>query len=171
MLNRKSKVKSQKSKWSFTLIEILVVIAIISGLTALVLPNFMGARERARDTQRKSDLRQIQKALELYKLDQTSPAYIPTASYPSAGSCFSSAAGCTGNIYLKKFPGDPQSTPSTNYYYLRNASDVLKYTLCTCLENKADPDADASGTNCDGLPNNTTTYLCSSGKRFVLTEP
>lgn len=162
-------VKNKSKLLAFTLIELLVVIAIMSGLTALVLPNFMGARERARDTQRKSDLRQIQKALELYKLDQTSPSYIATASFPASSSCFSSAASCTGNVYIKKFPGDPQGTPSSNYYYLRDASDSLKYTLCACLENKADPEASAG--NCDGLPNNTTAYLCSSGKKYVITEP
>ncbi|PIU36636.1 prepilin-type cleavage/methylation domain-containing protein, partial [Candidatus Roizmanbacteria bacterium CG07_land_8_20_14_0_80_34_15] len=58
-------------KHGFTLIELLVVIAIIGSLSALFLPNFMAARERARDTQRKSDLRQIQKALEMHKQDQS----------------------------------------------------------------------------------------------------
>jgi general secretion pathway protein G len=59
-------------KKGFTLIELLVVIAIIGMLSALLVPNFMGARERARDAQRKSDLKQIQKALEMYRQDQTS---------------------------------------------------------------------------------------------------
>jgi general secretion pathway protein G len=60
-------------KKGFTLIELLVVIAIIGMLSALLVPNFMGARERARDAQRKSDLKQIQKALEMYRQDQNPP--------------------------------------------------------------------------------------------------
>ena len=59
----------------FTLIELLVVVAIIGALSSIMLPNFMAARERARDSQRKSDLKQLQKSLELYKLDQALPAY------------------------------------------------------------------------------------------------
>jgi type II secretion system protein G len=50
----------------FTLIELLVVIAIIGLLTTLAVVSFGNARERARDTKRKSDLRQITKALEMY---------------------------------------------------------------------------------------------------------
>ena len=65
-------------KKAFTLIELLVVIAIIGSLSALFLPNFMAVRERARDSQRKSDLKQIQKAFELYKQDQTPTAFPET---------------------------------------------------------------------------------------------
>ncbi|MBP6891738.1 type II secretion system protein, partial [Candidatus Shapirobacteria bacterium] len=37
-------------KRAFTLVELLVVIAIIGILTAIIVPNFMGARERADDS-------------------------------------------------------------------------------------------------------------------------
>jgi general secretion pathway protein G len=148
----------------FTLIELLVVIAIIGSLSALLLPNYMGARERARDSQRKSDLKQIQKALEMYKQDQTTAQYPTDDSFlSSVGSCWSSGVGCTGNIYMRKVPGDPNRSPS-KYFYTRDGSDSLKYTLCACLENKADSDA-ASG-NCDD-----TNYQCSSEKKYVLNEP
>ena len=50
----------------FTLIELLVVISVIGVLTSLVIMNVMGVRERVRDSQRKSDLNQISKALEMY---------------------------------------------------------------------------------------------------------
>src|SRR5579872_5421721 len=53
----------------FTLIELLIVLAIIGVLTGLLLANFIGVRERARDAQRKSDVKQIQTALELYRQD------------------------------------------------------------------------------------------------------
>ncbi|MDP2672104.1 MAG: type II secretion system protein, partial [Candidatus Daviesbacteria bacterium] len=49
----------------FTLIELLVAIAIIGILSSFLLSNFVGVRQRARDGVRKSDLRQIQSALEL----------------------------------------------------------------------------------------------------------
>lgn len=50
----------------FTLIELLVVIAIIGLLSSVVLASLNGARVRARDAQRLSDLRQIDNAIQLY---------------------------------------------------------------------------------------------------------
>lgn len=57
--------KTHKSA-AFTLIELLVVIAIIGILSSVVLASLSGARESARDTRRKQDLRQIRTALEMY---------------------------------------------------------------------------------------------------------
>ena len=144
-------------KKGFTLIELLVVIAIIGMLSALLLPNFMSARERARDSQRKSDLRQIQKAYEMYKQDQTTPSF-PT-SLQTANQCFSSGANCTGNIYMNKFPTDP--SPGKQYYYSVD-NNTLTYTLCACLENSADPDGSSSCSVCGS---------CTSGKCYVVTQP
>src|SRR5690348_7093470 len=60
----------------FTLVELLIVIAIIGILSTLLMTNFIGVRQRARDAQRKADVRQIQSALELYRADN--------GSYPAA---------------------------------------------------------------------------------------
>jgi len=53
-------------KKAFTLIELLIVIAIIVILVGLGTASIRKARIRARDAQRKSDLRTIQSALEVY---------------------------------------------------------------------------------------------------------
>lgn len=143
-----------KLKKAFTLIELLVVIAIIGGLSALLVPNFMGARERARDAQRKSDLKQIQKALEMYKQDRT-PLVYPTG-LASCGNQFG-----TTNIYMNKIPCDPFGP--TPYYFNPNNNN-LTYTLCGCIENKADIDSQSG--NCDD-----TNYPCSSGKKYVVNQP
>ncbi len=49
---------------AFTLIELLVVIAIIGILASLATVSFVNTSKQARDTQRKSDLKQYQSALE-----------------------------------------------------------------------------------------------------------
>jgi len=146
---------------AFTLIELLVVIAIIGSLSALFLPNFMAARERARDSQRKSDLRQIQKAFEIYKQDQTNSSFPAEADIPSSGSLFSNVT--TGTIYMNKFPGDPNRVENNGNYYYSRGLDLITYTLCACLENKADPDGTAGDCAVD--------YTCGSTKSYLVNQP
>jgi type II secretion system protein G len=129
----------------FTLIEMLVVIGIITMILAVLFPNFMGARQRARDVQRKNDLSQMQKALELYKLDQSPQAYPTDGAFPGSfcSQCWSSGADCGGNIYMRKFPCDPGSLAPTPYIYKAAVGiSPLQYTISACLENFVDPDRD-----------------------------
>ncbi|MEI6533671.1 MAG: prepilin-type N-terminal cleavage/methylation domain-containing protein [Candidatus Roizmanbacteria bacterium] len=149
-------MKFQKKLSAFTLIELLVVIAIIGILSALALPNFMGARERARDTQRKANLESFKKALELYRLDQSIPPFYPiTSNFPSACSEWKSTSNM---LYMRSVPSDPRgSCPSSgqSYGYVGNNTS---YTLTACLENKADP----QGVTCSA---------CSSGPCYVVEGP
>lgn len=56
----------------FTLVELLVAIAIIATLSAILLPNFMGARQKATDSQKIQDMAAIKNALRLYYNDKQS---------------------------------------------------------------------------------------------------
>jgi general secretion pathway protein G len=53
----------------FTLIEVMVVVVILSILAAIVVPKIMGRPDDARITKAKTDIRSIEAALNLYRLD------------------------------------------------------------------------------------------------------
>ncbi len=61
-----------KKKKGFTLVELLVVIAIIGILAAIVLAYMGGARSKARDARRQSDVTQVLNAQEMYYDDHES---------------------------------------------------------------------------------------------------
>ena len=62
----------------FTLIEVMVVVAILGILATIVMTNVIGKDEQARVTTSKASLSSIANALELYKLDKV--GYIRFAS-------------------------------------------------------------------------------------------
>lgn len=66
----------------FTLIEILIVVAIIAILAAIAIPNFLEAQTRAKVSRAKADMRSIQTALEVYRVDSNN--YPPCYVFPSA---------------------------------------------------------------------------------------
>lgn len=53
----------------FTLVEIMIVVAIIALLAAIAIPNLLTARKTANDTAAKAELKSIQTALENYYID------------------------------------------------------------------------------------------------------
>lgn len=82
---------------AFTLIELMIVIAIIAILAAILVPNFIRARAQAHLTACESNLRQIATSLEMYSVDNRghypptinllTPNYLKTMpECPAAGS-------------------------------------------------------------------------------------
>ncbi len=59
-----------KSSLSFTLIELLIVVAIIGILAAIAVPNFINAQTRAKISRVAADLRSLSTGAEMYSIDQ-----------------------------------------------------------------------------------------------------
>lgn len=83
---RRPRLGRPTSLHGFTLVELLVVIAIIGILVALLLPAIQYARESARSTQCKSNLRQVGLALDQYIDRQGARGKFPVAAqFPTVG--------------------------------------------------------------------------------------
>ena len=126
-------------KQGFTLIELLIVIAIIGIMVAFILPNLAGARERARDSRRKTDLNSVQQALRMY--------YNDNQVFPGSLSWGHALQSGTGTLYMSILPLDPSSTSTTSTYYVYN-SDSKTYYIVSQLENISDPDIASSQARC-----------------------
>ena len=63
---------------AFTLIELLIVVAIIAILAAIAVPNFLEAQVRSKVSRVKSDLRSVVTALEAYAVDQNDYPHMDT---------------------------------------------------------------------------------------------
>jgi len=156
----------------FTLIELLIVVAIIGILTTIVTANFVGVRQRARDATRKSDIRQIQSALELYRSDNGEyPVNLSTFRLTTSP-CMTSGelASIGGTVYMKKVPCDPLGSASSvyydgNYFY---SSDGSTYNLAACIENTNDADANIKSEADKPLLSADT---CTTQKYFYVTDP
>ena len=161
-------MNNKKTTGGFTLIELLVSISIIAILTSLLTANFIGARQRGRDGQRKANLFQMQSALELYRSD--TGAYPTAAELTACGDGVPIQSGTAPNetIYMQKIPCDPMGT-NVPYKYivipdpcdnLPSGTSCTNYTMYACLENKEDSalpdtfDLDVL-TGCDSTGNKT----------------
>ncbi len=154
----------------FTLVEIIIVVALIGvlagGLITIIDP--AGQLKGSRDSKRKSDLKQIQAALELYRADQ--------GTYPDTSDIGNDAANYNTNsslvddpsdvqaTYLQTVPKDPKS--SAHYYYCTSSTCGASsgYRIYACLEKSNDPDRATTGS----FP----TGYCATGSSFIfVTNP
>lgn len=154
-------------KKGFSLIELLVVITIIAALVAVALPNFLGARQRAKDAKKKAELRELKSALRLY--------YNDFNSYPGGTGTVINGCGATGTsacaqtgpfqagpgggetVYMKNLPAD--------YWYNRHPlkpTDTDDFLAKATLENASDSDIAGSQARC-GYPTPTPLeyHLCA----------
>jgi general secretion pathway protein G len=126
----------------FTLIELMVVLAIIGVLAALIVPNVLGRADDARITAARTDVGNLMQALKLYKLDNQR---FPSAEQGLNALILKPATEpVPGNWkpYLDKLPNDPWGRA---YQYMspgiKGEVDVLSFG--------ADGQAGGEGNNAD----------------------
>jgi prepilin-type N-terminal cleavage/methylation domain-containing protein len=96
-----------QSKSAFTLVEIMVVVAIIALLASIAVPNFLRARKRSQATRILEDLRIIDSAIDQYAIENnkaggTTVAWSDIQSYLKKGSVLYNSGGSDllGNFYV-----------------------------------------------------------------------
>jgi prepilin-type N-terminal cleavage/methylation domain-containing protein len=141
---------THKSKKGFTLIEMLIVIAIIGILSSILLVGLGAFRGRGRDARRISDLRQVQNALELY--------FNQTGTYPATSDWNSLRTTLVGaNIGISTISGDP--TTGRSYGYC--SPDGTEYVLGAVLEDAGNPTLrDQENTSFSCTPNTVPATAC-----------
>ncbi len=156
----------------FTLIELIIVMAIMGLLIGVTASSFSTSRIKGKDAKRKSDLKQIGNALEAYLSDH---GRYPTAAANKIVACGGSGTSTcdwgtaftdeNNTVYMAQIPADP-TNPTMSYQYFVS-SDGKSYQLFAALENDQDSQiASYPGKEC---PNST--FPCNYGVSSANTTP
>ncbi len=106
--------RTPRGEQGFTLIEVMVVIVILSILAAIIVPRIMDRPDKARMVKAQADIRALESALNLYRLDNHN--------YPSTDEGLEALVQKPADAptwkeggYIDRMPKDPWGNP---YQYL-----------------------------------------------------
>lgn len=178
----KLKNKNLKLIKGFTLIELLVVISIIGILMAVATVSYINAQQKGRDNKRKSDLKAVQQALELYY--QQKGKYPPNVT-GGLIQCDGGGGGftwgttsfiCNSVTYMNPLPRDPIINTLTQYYYYTDNIGPpanSTYKLYAKIENVKDQDLINTLTACGTAPPASATISpwATNGNYYCVINP
>ena len=178
-------MKKINKKSAFTLIELLVVIAIIGLLSSIILSSLSSAREKSQDTHKISEAKEVEKAIELYRLDNnfSTPSF---ASSSSNGTLHSEGTteyndAMTQLVTAGYLPTIPESPSGTDYSYIvsDDGKSAMFYANLSDSSSKGDvcirigdDDFGQTGTGpyCDGTLASSTDESCFTFSAGTITE-
>lgn len=119
--NKTSNIITRNSNQGFTLIEVMVVVIILGILAAIVVPRVMDRPDDARITKAKQDIRAMESALNLYKLDN----FVYPTTDQGLEALVTKPAGTpepkNWKRYMDRLPKDPWGEP---YQYLETDGSI-----------------------------------------------
>lgn len=170
MAIKKERLETKLGRRGFTLIEILIVVAIIAILASVVLVGLGPTQRQGRDARRISDLQQIQNGLELY--------FNHCGWYPGGANCsawsttnggsnaafvsMGTALTGTSAIGVPTVPNDPTNVAPYQYEYA--SASANSYTLAATLEdaNNAALRNSIHSSNSNGVDCSASSTYCIS---------
>lgn len=132
-------------KKAFTLVELMVTIALIAILSTIATTSYQGVQARGRDAQRQNDLAQLKLNLTSYYHAQIPTKFPTSATTTTLNGTSDILTTSLTPAYTRAVPIDPKNSGSYVYKYT-SYSSASDYTLTATLENKNNSKGWGTGT-------------------------
>lgn len=160
----------------FTIVELLIVIVVIGILAAIVIVAYNGIQSSAKNTERKAELSSVQKALELFYVDNGGYPRCPNDARGGTGANLTPYATSSGTLvsclgddlvpkYISVLPSDPTSD-GAQYEYRYGAG--YKKSGPTSFSGTTPSDNYILGTKEDGVSSPSYSGWGQSGLTLLL---